>query len=118
MNTLYAGVFKEIRNKNILLVAALLHDIGKSDPAKEHSKRGVKIAGPILDQLGFNPSEKEDALFLIQHHLLLAKTATRRDIFDEETAVSTANTIGKIRLFSVRDTKAMVELYFFKRKKN
>ncbi|MCP4717887.1 MAG: HD domain-containing protein, partial [Desulfobacteraceae bacterium] len=112
MNTLYAGVFKEIRNKNVLLVAALLHDIGKSDPAKEHSKRGVKIAGPILDRLGFNPSEKEDVLFLIQHHLLLAKTATRRDTFDEETAVSTANTIGKIRLLrmlfllTVADSKA------------
>ncbi len=112
MNTLYAGVFKEVRNKNVLLVAALLHDIGKSDPAKEHSKRGVKIASPILDRLGFNPSEKEDVLFLIQHHLLLAKTATRRDIFDEETAVSTANTIGKIRLLrmlfllTVADSKA------------
>ncbi len=112
MNTLYAGVFKEVRNKNVLLVAALLHDIGKSDPGKEHSKRGVRIAGPILDRLGFNPSEKEDVLFLIQHHLLLAKTATRRDIFDEETAVSTANTIGKIRLLrmlfllTVADSKA------------
>jgi [protein-PII] uridylyltransferase len=112
MNTLYAGVFKDIRNKNVLLAAALLHDIGKTDPAKEHSKRGVKIAGPILDRLGFNPSEKEDVLFLIQHHLLLAKTATRRDIFDEETAVSTANIIGKIRLLrmlfllTVADSKA------------
>jgi [protein-PII] uridylyltransferase len=112
INTLYAAVFKEIRYKNVLLVAALLHDIGKSDPAKEHSKRGVKIAGPILDRFGFNPTEKEDALFLIQHHLLLAKTATRRDIFDEETAVSTANVIGKIRLLrmlfllTVADSKA------------
>ncbi|MBA3009128.1 MAG: [protein-PII] uridylyltransferase [Proteobacteria bacterium] len=112
MNTLYAGVFKEIRSKNVLLMAALLHDIGKSDPAKEHSKRGVKIAGPILDRLGFNPTEKQDVLFLIQHHLLLAKTATRRDIFDEETAVSTANTVGKIRLLrmlfllTVADSKA------------
>ncbi len=112
MKSLYAGVFKDIRNKNVLLMAALLHDIGKSDPAKEHSKRGVKIAGPILDRLGFKPTEKEDVLFLIQHHLLLAKTATRRDIFDEETAVSTANAVGKIRLLrmlfllTVADSKA------------
>ena len=112
MMSLYAGVFKDIRNKTVLLVAALLHDIGKSDPDKEHSKRGAKIAGPILDRLGFNETEKEDVLFLIQHHLLLAKTATRRDIFDEETAVSTANIIGKIRLLrmlfllTVADSKA------------
>ena len=112
MDTLYSNVFKEVRNKNALLMAALLHDIGKSDPAKEHSKRGAKIAGPILDRLGFKATDKEDALFLIQNHLLLAKIATRRDIFDEETAVFTANKVGKIRLLrmlfllTIADSKA------------
>lgn len=95
---LYSNVFKEVRKKNVLIIAALLHDIGKSDPAKEHSNRGAEIAGPILDRLGFNPTDKQDALFLIQNHLLLAKTATRRDVFDEETAVFVANRVGKIRL--------------------
>ncbi|WDP84956.1 MAG: [protein-PII] uridylyltransferase [Desulfobacter sp.] len=112
MEKLYAGIYKEIRNKNVLMVAGLLHDIGKSDPAKEHSKRGAKIAGPIIDRIGFTPGEKQDILFLIEHHLFLAKTATRRDIFDEETAVHTANRIGKIRLLrmllllTVADSKA------------
>ncbi|MCP3943547.1 MAG: [protein-PII] uridylyltransferase [Desulfobacteraceae bacterium] len=112
ITNLYAQVFKEIKNKNILLMAALLHDIGKSDPGKEHSKRGKKIAGPILDRFGFKPTEKEDILFLIQYHLLLAKSATRRDLFDEETAVSTAHAIDKIRLLrmlfllTVADSKA------------
>jgi [protein-PII] uridylyltransferase len=96
--SLYASVYKEVRNKNLLRVTALLHDIGKSDPAKEHSNTGAEIAGPILERLGFNPTETTDAQFLIRHHLLLAKTATRRDVFDEETAVYTANKVGKIRL--------------------
>jgi [protein-PII] uridylyltransferase len=98
ITTLYADVFKEVRNKNLLLITALLHDIGKSDPAKEHSKSGAAIAGPILKRMGFNATEVADGQSLIQHHLLLAKTATRRDIFDEETAVYTANKVGKIRL--------------------
>ncbi|HCY88131.1 MAG TPA: [protein-PII] uridylyltransferase, partial [Desulfobacteraceae bacterium] len=112
MDSLYAGVYKDIRNKNVLMVAGLLHDIGKSDPAKEHSKRGAKIAAPIVDRLGFNPTEKEDILFLIEHHLVMAKTATRRDIYDEETAVYMANKLGKIRilrmifLLTVADSKA------------
>ncbi|PIE62399.1 MAG: [protein-PII] uridylyltransferase [Desulfobacter postgatei] len=98
IDTLYNSVFKEIRNKNVLLVAGLLHDIGKSDPAREHSRRGARIAGPVVDRLGFSPGEKQDILFLIENHLFLAKTATRRDIYDEETAVYTAHKIGKIRL--------------------
>jgi [protein-PII] uridylyltransferase len=96
--SLYANIYREVRNKNLLRVAALLHDIGKSDPAKEHSNTGAKIAGPILERLGFNPAETADACFLIRNHLLLAKIATRRDLFDEETAVHTANKVGKIRL--------------------
>ncbi len=96
--SLYANVYKEVRNKNLLRITALLHDIGKSDPAKEHSRTGAGIARPILERLGFQPAETADARFLIRHHLLLAKTATRRDVFDEETAVYTANKVGKIRL--------------------
>ncbi len=111
-NHLYHSVFKEVRNKNLLYFAALLHDIGKSDPAKEHSKAGAVIARPILERFGFNPSEVDDGTFLVEHHLALVKTATRRDIFDEETAVQMANKIGKIRLLrmllllTVADSKA------------
>ncbi len=98
MGTLYSSVFKEVRNKNVLLFVALLHDIGKSDPAKEHSKTGARIAKPIFERFGFNSTEISDAVFLIENHLILIKTATRRDISDEETAVYLANKIVKIRL--------------------
>ncbi len=111
-NRLYYSVFREVRNKNVLYFAALLHDIGKSDPAKEHSKTGARIARTILERFAFNASEIEDAVFLIEHHLTLVKTATRRDVFSEETAVYMANTVGKIRLLrmlfllTVADSKA------------
>ncbi|SDU50207.1 [protein-PII] uridylyltransferase [Desulfobacula phenolica] len=110
--TLYYSIFKEVRNKNVLLFAALLHDIGKSNPAKEHSKTGARIAKSILERFKFNSTEIQDAVFLIENHLILAKTATRRDISDEETAVYMANKIGKIRLLrmlyllTVADSKA------------
>ncbi|OGR33786.1 MAG: bifunctional uridylyltransferase/uridylyl-removing protein, partial [Desulfobacula sp. RIFOXYB2_FULL_45_6] len=112
MGTLYSSVFKEVRNKNVLIFAALLHDIGKSDPAKEHSKTGARIAKPIFERFGYNATEISDAVFLIENHLVLIKTATRRDISDEETAVYLANKIVKIRLLrmlyllTVADSKA------------
>ncbi len=112
LGSLYHAVFKEVRNKNVLLFAALLHDIGKSDPAKEHSKTGAAIARPILERFDFNTQQVDDAVFLIENHLALIKTATRRDISDEETAVYLANKIGKLRLLrmlyllTVADSKA------------
>jgi len=101
VETLYRSVFKDVRDKTLLTFAALLHDIGKSDPTKEHSKTGARIAEPILKRFGFNAAQIKDALFLIENHLLLIKTATRRDISDEETAVFMANKIGKIRLLKM-----------------
>ncbi|MCP4673640.1 MAG: HD domain-containing protein, partial [Desulfobacula sp.] len=112
VETLYNSVFKEIRDKTLLTLTALLHDIGKSDPQKEHSKTGAELAKPILERFGFKAAQIKDALFLIENHLLLIKTATRRDISDEETAVFMANKIGKIRLLkmlyllTVADSKA------------
>ena len=112
VDTLYNSVFKEVRDKNVLVFAALLHDIGKSDPAREHSKTGAVIAKPILKRFEFNSAQIKDILFLIENHLLLIKTATRRDISDEETAVFMANKTGKIRLLrmlyllTVADSKA------------
>ncbi|MCK5685600.1 HD domain-containing protein, partial [bacterium] len=111
-DNLYSSVFKEVRDRNVLVFAALLHDIGKSDPEKEHSKTGAKIAKPILKRFEFNSTQIKDILFLIENHLIFIKTATRRDISDEETAVFMANHIGKIRLLrmlyllTVADSKA------------
>lgn len=111
-DTLYSSVFKDVRNKNMLLFAALLHDIGKSDTAREHCKTGAGIARPILERFQFSSVEIEDMLFLIRRHLTMIKTATRRDISDEETAVYMANKTRKVRrlrmlyLLTVADSKA------------
>ncbi|MBW2570240.1 MAG: HD domain-containing protein, partial [Deltaproteobacteria bacterium] len=98
---LYGNLYNKLTttNKKILLWAALLHDIGKKDPAKNHSQKGAKIARSILVRHGYKSEEVETVSFLIEEHLSLVKTATRRDINDEETAVSFARKIkGKERL--------------------
>ncbi len=92
----YSTICREIRNKKILLLSALLHDIGKGNPDLEHSKRGGKIARTILKRSGYKINEIEDIVFLIENHLFLIKIATRRDISNEETAIFCASRIEKI----------------------
>jgi [protein-PII] uridylyltransferase len=88
-------MYQEIRNKRVLLWAALLHDIGKAEPTSGHSERGALIAARICAEKGLSEAEIESVAFLVQEHLLLFETATRRDINDEETALYVARRVGR-----------------------
>ena len=48
----------------------------------------------ILAENGYPPDEIDTVAFLVREHLLLAKTAARRDINDEETALHCARRIN------------------------
>lgn len=105
-------LYQEIRNKRVLFWAVLLHDIGKGEPTSGHSERGARMAREILVEKGLTPADVEAATFLIEEHLLLFETATRRDINDEETALLIARRIAKperlkmLYLLSVADAMA------------
>jgi [protein-PII] uridylyltransferase len=86
-------IYRKLKRKKLLLWAALLHDIGKGESEEDHSAKGAQIVKDILTQKGLKPADIETVIFLVQEHLLLIKTATRRDIHDEETAISCARRI-------------------------
>ncbi len=105
-------LYKGLKKRKLLLWAALLHDIGKGEIGGRHSISGAEIARSILVQKGFNAEAVDTVSFLIQEHLLLIKTATRRDLNDEETAISCARKIKDINrlkmlyLLTVADSMA------------
>ncbi|MBU4287514.1 MAG: [protein-PII] uridylyltransferase, partial [Proteobacteria bacterium] len=100
---LYGDLYKELSNKRLLLWAALFHDIGKGEPTGGHSQRGAKIVNDILKKRGFKKSDIETITFLINEHLLLIKTASRRDLNDEETAIACAR--------KIKDIERLIMLY-------
>jgi [protein-PII] uridylyltransferase len=95
-NPLSHRLYKEIRLRKLLLWAGLLHDIGKGQPGGDHSSKGAEIARRLLTQMGYGAKEVDTVTFLVREHLLLIKTATRRDLNDEETALSCARKIPSI----------------------
>ena len=111
-DSLCRRIYTELRNKRLLLWAALLHDIGKAEPTTGHAQRGADMARQILTQKGLPQAEVEIATFLVKEHLLLFETATRRDINDEETAVFIARRVEKterlkmLYMLSVADAMA------------
>ncbi|MEW6667419.1 MAG: [protein-PII] uridylyltransferase [Thermodesulfobacteriota bacterium] len=93
-NLLLPDIFSDLRSPQTLLLAGLLHDIGKV--GKDHARRGAHIARNILHRLGLDRESAEDVLFLVLHHLFLAETATRRDLNDEKVVVQAARLIQSV----------------------
>lgn len=91
---LLVDTYADLKNKEHLLLATFLHDIGKT--GKGHSKRGVRIARGLLERVNYPKDLTEEILFLIENHLLLAETATRRDLNDEKIIIQSARIIGTI----------------------
>ena len=75
--------------------AALLHDIAKGNG--DHALRGAEACRRILGRLGFDPELVEDCAFLVEHHLLLVHTATRRDLGEESVIHGLAAILGDVR---------------------
>ena len=88
-----AELTRDVDRPDLLLVSALLHDIGKGWPG-DHSEAGEPIAAAIATRMGFSADDVEVLGTLVRHHLLLPATATRRDIDDPATIDRVAATIG------------------------
>jgi len=88
-----ARLTSRVRRPDLLLVGAFLHDIGKGYPG-DHSEAGVNLVDKIAPRMGFPPEDIAVLKTLVRHHLLLAETATRRDLADEATIQSVATSVG------------------------
>ncbi|MEB3960353.1 [protein-PII] uridylyltransferase [Streptomyces kunmingensis] len=84
---------RRVGRPDLLLVAALLHDIGKGWPG-DHSVAGEIIARDVAARIGFDRAEVAVLATLVRHHLLLIETATRRDLEDPATVRAVADAVG------------------------
>jgi [protein-PII] uridylyltransferase len=91
---LLMDTFSDLNDRESLILAGLFHDIGKNE--KGHAHRGAKITKRILERFGYPLKSTEEILFLIENHLLLVETATRRDLNDEKVIIQCARKIGTI----------------------
>jgi [protein-PII] uridylyltransferase len=90
-----AKLTRKVQRPDLLLFAALFHDIGKG-AQEDHSVRGVRLIEPIAQRIGFDAKEIEILKNLVLHHLLLSSTATRRDLDDPATIQSIVSLIPDV----------------------
>ncbi|HXR54700.1 MAG TPA: [protein-PII] uridylyltransferase [Acidimicrobiales bacterium] len=88
-----AALSGRVDRPDLLVVGALLHDIGKGYPG-DHTKVGVELVGRISARMGFARKDVDVLVAMVRHHLLLPDAATRRDLDDPVTVQKVAEAVG------------------------
>lgn len=88
-----AGLARRVNRPDLLLLAALFHDLGKGLPG-DHSESGAEIAQDLGHRVGLAPQDAATLARLVRHHLLLPQTATRRDPDDPATVEAVVSAVG------------------------
>jgi len=87
-----APLMRRVHRPDLLLVGALLHDIGKGGRG-DHTVAGVQLVDGIARRMAFDEADVETLRLLVRDHLLLAETATRRDLDDPATIDGVADRV-------------------------
>ena len=104
-------VFLQIAKPEILYIAALFHDIAKGRNG-DHSAIGEEIACQFCIQHELSAHDTKLITWLVRNHLVMSKTAQRKDIGDPDVIHEFAQKVGSVEylnhlyLLTVADIRA------------
>jgi len=102
----------EVDKRWLLLLAVMLHDIGKGGGGG-HAELGAELSKTIARRMGLTKEDSERLQFLVRQHLLMAHIAQRRDLHDEGMIIQFARQMEKsenlkmLYLLTYADIKAV-----------
>jgi [protein-PII] uridylyltransferase len=103
-----ASLTRDVTRPDLLLLAALLHDIGKGWPG-DHSATGEVVARDAARGLGLGEPDADLISQAVRHHLLLPMVATRRDLDDPVTVQRVAETVQSRTLLQLLHKLAIAD---------
>ena len=88
-------LMNRVTRPDLLVVGALLHDIGKGKPG-DHTEVGIRMIEEMAARMGYPDEDAHILVSLCRHHLLLSDVATRRDLSDPGTINVVANAVRSV----------------------
>jgi len=85
----------EVQDKARLVLAILLHDVGKGQ-GRGHVTKGARLATDVGRRLGIAPEALDDIVFLVSKHLVMSRVSQRRDLTDQALLRGFADTVGTV----------------------
>jgi [protein-PII] uridylyltransferase len=89
----FKAVATSLPSPELLVLALLLHDVGKWRD-DDHVSESVRIAAEVCERLQVPAEAREAVLFLIRHHLRMSLVALRRDTEDPDIVREFAGLLG------------------------
>jgi [protein-PII] uridylyltransferase len=89
----FVPLWKTAERRDLLILALLLHDVGKGMPVDNHVTGSLAALDSAAKRLKLSPEEKAEIQALIEHHLDMSATVQRRDIFDPATVAGFAESV-------------------------
>lgn len=83
--SLFESIRASLREPNVIYLVALLHDVGKRYPSKDHSIIGAEIAEEVCERWGLPSDTKDLVVWLIREHLRMSLFIRMRDVMLPET---------------------------------
>ena len=92
---LVSGIYRRIDRKEMLVLAAIFHDIAKGRGG-DHSELGEQDAIKFCLSHGLSQADAELVGWLVSQHLLMSMTAQKKDISDPEVVAEFADKVGNV----------------------
>src|SRR4051794_2663268 len=88
-----SGMVRDVARPDLLMLAAVLHDIGKVAGSRDHSVTGAQLADTALRRMGVPDADRHTVVRLVREHLTLVELATRRDPEDPATIAALSEAV-------------------------
>lgn len=109
----YGELYRSCESLRLIAVALLFHDLGKPIDQETHAELGAQIAERVTRDWDMEPDRQEQIVWLVRHHLEMARIARTRDVLHPETAaefaalVRTPERLQALTLLTVADIRAV-----------